>query len=132
MDEEKIKRIKDDFQFLIKEQNIHSILVFGSYAGEDETARSDIDICIIMPENRELGERLLNIAISKLSSKGYDIHLFETLPLYIKIEIINNHQVIHSKDIYDLYEYFYFYRKIWKDQEHRQKLTKEEMLKLFS
>jgi hypothetical protein len=52
------------------------------------------------------------------------------LPLYIKIEIIQNHLLIFGNP-YELGEYFYLFRKLWKDQEHRQKLTKEEMLEIL-
>lgn len=43
--------------------------------------------------------------------------------------------VVYCKDILELYEYFYFFRKLWKDQERRNRLTKEEigdMLKAFA
>ena len=60
--------------------------------------------------------------------KKYDIRLFSELPLYIKIQIIEKGIAIYSPDELDLYEFFYIYRKLWADQEHRQKITKEELL----
>jgi predicted nucleotidyltransferase len=49
------------------------------------------------------------------------------MPLYIQIQIIQNHEVIYAKDIYEMYEYFYYFRKLWEDQAQRQQVTKEEL-----
>jgi len=40
--------------------------------------------------------------------------------------------VVHAKDIYELYEYFYAFRESWDDQKRRQMLTREEALELFT
>ena len=63
--------------------------------------------------------------------KKYDVRLFKELPLYIKIQVIEDGTVIYSPNELDLFEHFFFYRKIWADQVHRQKLTKDELLNLF-
>ena len=38
------------------------------------------------------------------------------MPLYLKIEVINNHKIIFAKNVPELFYYFYFLRKLWKDQ----------------
>lgn len=48
------------------------------------------------------------------------------MPLYLKIEVIKNHEIVYAKNIADLYEYFYMYRKIWKDQEYRNRISEED------
>ena len=134
MDKEKLSKIKNDLAFLTEFSEIHSVLVFGSYASGEETPRSDIDICVIIPNEHD--EKKLNymygVIVSKLSDKPeYDISIFEQLPLYMKAAVIENHIILFSKNVLDLYEYFYFYRKLWNDQKHRQQLTKEDLLMLF-
>ena len=62
--------------------------------------------------------------------KKYDVRIFSELPLFIKIRIIEDGVLIYSPSKYDLYEFFYFYRKIWADQKHRQKMSKIELLSL--
>ncbi len=69
--------------------------------------------------------------IAGMLPRNYDICLFELLPLCMKIEIINNHVILYTDEL-ELYEYFYRYIKLWKDQGHRQKLSLEEAKKLFS
>jgi hypothetical protein len=34
----------------------------------------------------------------------------------MKMEVIENHEVVFCRDLPELYEYFYFFRKLWKDQ----------------
>jgi len=48
----------------------------------------------------------------------YDIKIFELLPLFIQIEVIENYQVLFG-DKLDISEYFYHYRKIWEDMANR-------------
>ena len=62
----------------------------------------------------------------------YDVRVFESMPLYLKMAVIVHGEVVHARDIYALYEYFYMFRKLWEDQKRRQMLTNEEALKLFS
>ena len=44
--------------------------------------------------------------------------IFEDLPLHIKMDIINNHQVIIGDEV-ELSYYFYRYRKEWQDMEQQ-------------
>ena len=127
-----IKTIKKDFLFLSLRDDILAILLYGSVAKGEETQRSDIDICIISPSCKDkLG--LLNEIYRKLDvfSKKYDVRFFEELPLYIQINIIENNQIICTKDVYELYEYFYYFRKLWEDQAMRQKVTPAEMAEIL-
>ncbi|MHA1616204.1 MAG: nucleotidyltransferase domain-containing protein [Candidatus Njordarchaeales archaeon] len=130
MDNEKIREIKKQVRKIFDLQEVHSILIFGSFAKGEISERSDIDICVVAPGVKNK-EKFTN-KIAGMLPKNYDVCLFELLPLYMKIEVIKNHIVLYTKDILELYEYFYHYRKLWKDQEHRQKLTLEEAKKLFS
>ena len=125
---ELLNQILDDFSDLIENKKILGILLFGSYAIDQETNRSDIDICVVAP-NEKIFDLLsyvwqkINVALKK-----YDVRMFSELPLYIKIHVIKNGILIYSPNKFDLYEYFYFYRKLWADQKHRQEISKEELL----
>ncbi len=41
------------------------------------------------------------------------------MPLYLKMAVIEEGVVVYAKDILELYEYFYFFRKLWEDQKSR-------------
>ena len=123
MDKRIIEKIRKDFKPFYKKTL--GILVYGSLASETNDNRSDIDICIVAPDYNPL--RLYRETLLF----NYDIRIFETMPLFLKMQVIENHKIIYSKDIYDLYEYFYRFRKIWKDQRYRQRLSKEELIDMF-
>jgi len=128
VENELLNQILDDFSDVIENKKVLGILLFGSYAIDQETNRSDIDICVVAP-NEKMSDLLsyvwqkINVALKK-----YDVRMFSELPLYIKIHVIKNGILIYSPNKFDLYEYFYFYRKLWADQKHRQEISKEELL----
>jgi len=97
------------------------ILLFGSYAKNRPTRRSDIDICLIKPS-----KGVLNALYEKFGGK-YDIKIFENLPFYIKMDIIKHHITIYGDEL-ELSEYFYFFRKLWKDMRLR---IEENQFKTF-
>jgi hypothetical protein len=45
--------------------------------------------------------------------------------------VIEEGVVVCSRDALDLYEYFYPFRRVWEDQKHRQKVSREEMQTMF-
>lgn len=125
-----LKKTEQDFSPIIRTKDILGILLFGSYTNDTQTNRSDIDICIVAPHENPV--ELLSFIFQQINvnQKKYDVRLFQELPLYIKIRIIQDGILIYSPNKYDLYEFFYFYRKLWNDQKHRQMLSKEELLSI--
>jgi len=123
MDKRDIERIRKDLEFL--SDRILAVVIYGSRVTGENTERSDIDVCIVAPntDSSEIFKETLSV--------DYDVKIFELMPLFLKMEVIKNHEIVYARDVLEFYEYLYFFRKLWKDQEHRQKLTKEEALKLF-
>ncbi|MFX1519351.1 MAG: hypothetical protein ACFFCD_05475 [Promethearchaeota archaeon] len=58
----------------------------------------------------------------------YDIRVFELLPLHIKPAIIEKCVVLFG-DPLEISEYFYFYRKLWKDMKCRYEHNQYENYK---
>jgi hypothetical protein len=106
------------------------ILLYGSHIYDQQTNRSDIDICIVAPGENPFD--LLSYIWEHVNThvKNYDVRIFSELPLYIKINVIKDGVLIYSPDKYELYEYFYLYRKIWDDQKHRQQVSREYLLSI--
>jgi hypothetical protein len=129
MDKEEVKRrVKKDFEPL--HDDVLGILLYSSLAAGEDSERSDIDISIVAPSiDDKIGfsRRIL----SNVRDARYDVRVFELMPLYLKAEVVEKGEVIYTKNIFKLYEYFYYFRKIWEDQKHRQKLSKKEVLQLF-
>jgi len=130
------QRIAVDFAFLADDGGeVLAMLLFGSAARGDADQRSDRDICIVAPELRDARTRrlILRSVFDRVdvTGKHYDLWFFEELPLYMKIRVIEHHEVILCRDLPALYEYLYFYRKLWGDQKHRQDLEKRELLEIL-
>jgi len=95
------------------------VVVYGSFLSDYYIPhKSDIDIAIITQKR----EKESNISIWKNTwgafSVNFDIKIFELLPLSIKMEVIENYQVIFGNPL-EMSEYFYHFRAIWKDMVHR-------------
>jgi predicted nucleotidyltransferase len=118
-------KIISDLQGLMSNPAIEAILLFGSYARGDASSRSDVDICVVAPmvKTQEKMASLLGSVWQQVDASRYDIWLFEELPLYMQMDIIENHRVLCCRDVPSLYEYFYPFRKQWADEQYRQLLT---------
>ena len=128
VEKELLEQIYSDFSIIIQKKEILGILLYGSYLLDNETSKSDIDICIVAP-NEDI-HQLISFILQNVnvSSKKYDVRVFQELPLYIKIHVIENGKLIYSENELDLYEHFYLYRKLWNDQKHRQEISREELI----
>ena len=113
MDQQEIKK---DFEPVEDQDEVLAVLMYGSQVTGDTHERSDIDICIVAPkaESYDVMSKVWNNVNTE--KKNYDVHTFEELPLYIQKSVIEDHEIILTKDYGQLQEYLYRYRQIWKDQ----------------
>ena len=90
-------------------------ILFGSALNENFIPeRSDIDIAIItQTKDKNTNVSIWESILGKIPP-NYDIKIFELLPLYVQIDIINKYLVLVG-NLLDISEYFYYYRKMWKD-----------------
>lgn len=109
--EKLISKLNKEFEFINDE--VEGILLYGSCAMNTADERSDIDICIIKPGTHGILQRIFQ----KVGDK-YDIKIFEDLPLYIKMNIIENYRVIYG-DEPSISFYLYGFRKNWEDMRYR-------------
>ena len=124
---ELIEKLKKISQTIMENKKVLAVLLFGSQLDEEHvTERSDIDICIVAPEHPDPLSLELE-AYKVFKEEIFDVKVFERLPLYLKVEVIKKHVVIHARDPPSLYEYFYFYRKLWEDQEKRNTVSEIEI-----
>lgn len=143
MVEETIETFEEQFSWIKDDDRILAVLLFGSVVKDEEHCRSDIDISIVVPgsshyyydcegvSNRDVkSSDVLMKAFrnTDVITNEFDVHIFEDLPLRVKMDIIEDHEIIYTADKFGMYEYFYNYRKIWEDQKHRNTMSKEELL----
>ena len=126
-----LDQIIKDFSNIVEKKKITGILLYGSYIDNKATSRSDIDICVVAP-NEDMHNLLSYISQNiNVNLKKYDVRFFSELPPYIKINVIEKGILVYSPNKLDLYEYFYIYRKLWADQKHRQTISKDELISLL-
>jgi hypothetical protein len=106
-----------DLRELAEVEGVLAVLLFGSRAKGHPLAR-DVDVCVVAPESEDKAKLLLRL-FSRVREEGFDIWLFEELPLYMKVEVIKNHKVVSCRDYRRLYEYFVRVMALWRDQEVR-------------
>lgn len=81
---------------------ILAILLFGSFADNTFTERSDIDICAVFKKNLPLSEATeFRIRVSGKLPEKVDVQVFNTLPQKIKKGIAANHRVLYKNGSYD-------------------------------
>jgi predicted nucleotidyltransferase len=115
MNSDELEYFKENLDFLKGE---YDVVVFGSFVEGGMRPNSDIDIAIITKQtdkesNIKVWKNLLGMAPLK-----FDLRVFELLPIYIQISIIENFMVIFG-DLLEISEYFYQFRKKWDDCKDR-------------
>lgn len=96
----------------------YEIILFGSAVEGAMRPKSDIDIAVLSRnQNQKSNIDLQKELLGKFPLK-FDLRVFELLPIYIQISIIQNYKVIFG-DPLEISEYFYNFRKKWVDCKHR-------------
>ncbi len=108
-------QIREDFSFIKANPKILGVILYGSTIYGKHHQRSDIDICIVTKYKKLV--KGYNFIMENLRNNlnVYDIRFFKEFPLTIQGEIIEHGIPIISTDIYELYEYFFPFRKRYED-----------------
>ncbi|MBD3339734.1 MAG: hypothetical protein GF353_11535 [Candidatus Lokiarchaeota archaeon] len=131
MELRKIKRIKEDLNEL---KESFEVVIYGSFVEGGMRPNSDLDIAVITRSNNKEKNKKIQMELFGIASLKYDIRIFELLPIYIQIAIVNNYRVLFG-DILEISEYFRQFRKKWDDCKERilsnQFKSVKERLKLL-
>ena len=103
-------------------KDIKAILLFGSFADNTFTRRSDIDISVLFKKNISLEEATrFRIRIAGQVLDKVDIQVFNILPQKIKRSIARCHKVLYKDKTYDNVEFSISYLK---DEDYFIRLNK--------
>lgn len=92
--------------------------LWGSQVEGRAHERSDIDICVVAGpgvDRQALYSRLLRHVIRP----GYDVKIFEDLPLYLQGAVLEADALIWARNEVELFEYLRPFRRRWADESHR-------------
>lgn len=93
-------------------KNIIALLLFGSFADNSFTQRSDIDIAVLFKDKISLKRATkFRIRVSGQIHDKVDIQVFNVLPQKIKKDIARNHRVLYAKKEFDNIEFSIKYLK---------------------
>ena len=118
-------KIREDLHFLVD----RDVIIFGSQVSQTASPRSDIDITIIAHSQDRDELMQIRVDAAGQAPEGYDIQVFEALPLVIKGAILEEFEVLFG-DPLEIGMYFYHFRKLWEDYRYRIEVpTIEEIRK---
>lgn len=90
-----------------QDTDVLAVLLFGSAARQEQTPRSDIDVCLVLVppgcrERRQINsyERafLSHKRLAYLTDFDLDLHIFQQLPLYIRRRVLKEGRVLFVRD----------------------------------
>ncbi len=98
-----IQKVKEDFSFLM--DRCFAVLIFGSYARNEEKYYSDIDVCIVL-KNRKINRGILYEDIyQNVRMDIYDVVIFEGCSDDLKYDISKDHIIVYCKNPEELKQY---------------------------
>jgi len=93
--EDLIRAVKDD-------KDVIALILFGSFARGEE--HRDIDVCVVLAKGCEKGELARKKMEYLAKFPDLDIHIFQSLPLYIRKRVIKEGKLIYCRDKAMLYD----------------------------
>jgi uncharacterized protein len=79
-----------------QDADVLAVLLYGSVARGEQTARSDIDVCLVLrPRSTPYDStRLSRKRLEYLTHFDLDVQIFQALPLYIRSRVFKEGQVL--------------------------------------
>jgi predicted nucleotidyltransferase len=84
-------------------EKVKFIFLFGSAAAERLRTDSDIDLCIFYDGEHEEAARFRFKVLSELVEDRYDVHIYQQLPLYVRVEVLKG-ELIYCVDTAFVYD----------------------------
>jgi predicted nucleotidyltransferase len=80
--------------------DVLAVLLFGSVARGEQTAGSNLDVCLVLVPRSTPYERafLSHKRLEYLTYFNLDVHIFQALPLYIRSRVLKEGQVLFVRD----------------------------------
>jgi predicted nucleotidyltransferase len=88
---------------LKRDKDVLAVMIFGSYSRGEERKESDIDVCIILKEHGKASKKEMNY-MSLVDDEKVQVHVFQNLPIFIRIRVLKEGKTIFCKDEDMLYD----------------------------
>lgn len=118
-----LEKAGDDFAFC--RNRFFAVLMFGSYARGEAGPHSDIDICIVLGENRDTGTILYDEIYPHVRMDHYDVVIFEGCNKELQFDIATRHLVVYAGDREKRTKYLQPHLKYQPHQKNPQEILDE-------
>jgi uncharacterized protein len=83
-----------------QDPDVLAVLLYGSVARGEQTARSDVDVCLVLlPRSTPHDSTFLSRKrLEYLTHFDLDVQIFQALPLYIRSRVFKEGQVLFVRD----------------------------------
>ena len=86
-----------------RDKDILAVLLFGSTARGEQTAASDVDVCLFLQPRNYDPLSLSRKKLAYLHENDLDIHIFQQLPFYIRHRVLKEGKILFARDLDALY-----------------------------
>jgi predicted nucleotidyltransferase len=105
MDQSKMTSVNKLVAQAPQDTDVLAVILFGSVARGEQTAHSDVDICLVLTPERVRDKSVLSRKrLEYLAQFDLDAQIFQALPLYIRHRVLKEGQVLFVRDEDLLYE----------------------------
>jgi predicted nucleotidyltransferase len=84
-----------------RDGEILAVMTFGSYARGER--HRDIDVCLVLKKEAENGD-MSRKRLAYVSGSGLDVHVFQQIPLYIRVRVLREGKVLFCRNLDALYD----------------------------
>lgn len=81
-----------------------AVILFGSAARGEETPASDVDICLVLRPGEYASGALARKLLGYAAEFPVDVQIFQRLPIYLRTRVLEDGEVLFSKDDSTLYD----------------------------
>lgn len=100
-----------------KDESVLAVMLFGSQARGEGMPASDVDVCLVLPPEKETkaDQEAVKWEYLSFQSKRLDLHIYQQLPLYIQTRVLKEGKVLFCRDEDALYEVAYRTARAFED-----------------
>ncbi|RCK76505.1 MAG: hypothetical protein IGBAC_0867 [Ignavibacteriae bacterium] len=99
------RKIKQLIELASQDDDVVSVLLFGSTARNEQSVNSDVDVCVVLKMGNYTKLFLSEKKLKYLSLSGnIDVQIYQQLPIYIRQRILKEGKILFCKNEDELYE----------------------------
>lgn len=114
----KSKGIREVVTEVRKDPDVLAVLLYGSAARSENSATSDIDLCLVLRARVHSSLELSHKKLEYAAKFPPHVSIFQQLPLYVRQRVLRDGKVLYCRDRDMLYEVAFVTIREFADFEH--------------